>query len=363
MMRRRQFLAATGTALTVALAGCSEPPHVELRLTPLHDAELGEQLVADVDDLYEDEASAAVRGAAENGSYVRNATDESGPLLDDGELVRHDGEVFAVRTVRVGVQARTLQVFTVTYTGRGDETTVELGDDARIVAYSDLPTADRRMFDDAYPESLAREPGAMARYLRLTYPDDAESVFVPEQEYDAVEYEGRTFQVEYEGEDVVENGRYRYELEPVAPDIETYVDRVVDEHVFTLDRSTLSEEQREMVATAIDESTYEEEKEISDAFAALVERIREHEPVDRHSSQLNYVLNYDGMTYLAELHDTDFDFDSETTEPYRTTTDDEPATGTTVDDSTATNGSGTVDGIDHNAEYPTTEPYRTTPSG
>ncbi|WP_256295884.1 hypothetical protein [Haloarchaeobius salinus] len=331
-MRRRQFLAAAGAALPVALAGCHGPPRVELQLTPLREADLGELLVTTADDLDSQESS-AVRLAHENGSYVETATDESRPLLDDGEAVRYDGQVFAVRTVRVAVESRTLQTFEVTYIGRGDNTTVELDEDARVVSYGDLPPADREMFDDAHPEHLSRAGSAESSYPRLVYPDDAESVFVPEQEYDAVRYEGRTFRVEYNGRYVDDNGRFRYELEPVAPDIETYADRVVDEHVFTLDRTDLSEEQREMVATAIDEERYVEEGEASDAFAALIERIHSNDHVDRSVGELSYVLRYEGTTYLSTVDALNHDVP--TTEPYHTTTEGEDGGDTTTNGTTA----------------------------
>lgn len=332
-MRRRQFLAAAGAALPVALAGCHGPPRVELQLTPLRDADLGDRLVSRLDDLDGPEAT-AVRHAHENGSYVETASDESEPLLDDGTAVRFDGQVFAVRTFRVGVDARTVQTFDVTYTGRGDETTVELDDDARVVAYPDLPPADREMFDAADPGLLAQDGSARTRYVRHSYPEDADSVFFPEQAYDAVEYEGRTFRVEYDGRYVDENGRFRYELEAVAPDVATYVDRVVDEHVFTLRRGDLSEEQREMVGTAIDEGRYVEEREISDALAGLLERFRSQDHVDRSLGDRTYVLRYDGTTYLATVEGIDHDSEPATTEPYRTTTDGD-------DETAATNGTRT----------------------
>ncbi|MFC4405272.1 hypothetical protein [Haloarchaeobius iranensis] len=323
-MQRRQFLAAAGGALTVALAGCSRPPRVDLRLVALPDADIGEQLVRPARDL-SPEGQTVVRRAHENGSYVRTSTDWNGPYVHDGRVVSFEDRVFAVRTTRVGVERRTLDTFDVTYTGRGDNTTVEVDSDARIVDHGDLPAIDREMFDSADPGSLARDGSAMSAFVRDDYPDDADSVFVPEQEYDAVRYDGHTFLVEYQGPRTVENGRFRYELEPLAPDVATYVERVVDEHVFTLARNDLSEEQRGMVDTAIEEG-YSEEKELSEAFAALVERISAHEPVDRSHSNRWYVLRYDGTTYYATVDDNDRP-DRTTDRPYRTTDEEDDETG------------------------------------
>jgi hypothetical protein len=322
-MQRRQFLAAAGATLAVALAGCSRPPRVDLRMVALSESDIGERLVRPARDL-SPSARTIVRRAHEDGEYVRTA-DRSGPLVNDGRVVSYDGRVFSVRTTRVGVERRTFETFDVTYTGRGDNTTVEVDADARVVDYGDLPAIDREMFDAADPDSLARDGSAIAAFVRDDYPDDADSVFVPEQEYDAVRYEGHTFLVEYQGPRTVENGRFRYELEPLAPDVTTYVERVVDEHVFTLARTDLSEEQRGMVDTAIEEG-YSEEKELSDGFADLIDRISAHEPVDRSYANRWYVLRYDGTTYYATVDDNDRP-DRTTDRPYRTTDEDDGETG------------------------------------
>ncbi|WP_440988257.1 hypothetical protein [Haloarchaeobius baliensis] len=324
-MQRRQFLAAAGGAVAVALAGCSRPPRVDLRLVALPESDIEERLVRPANELSPG-AQTVVRRAHEDGSYVRTSTDRNGPYIADGRVLRHDGRVVAVRTTRIGVERRTLETFDVTYTGRGDNTTVAVDDDARVVDYGDLPQVDRAMFESADPGSLARDGSAMAAFVRHDYPDDADSVFVPEQEYDAVRYDGHVFLVEYGGPRTVENGRFRYELEPLAPDVATYVERVVDEHVFTLAASDLSEEQREMVDTAIEEG-YGEERELSDGFADLIEHISAHEPVHRSHANRWYVLRYDGTTYWTEVDDNDR-ADRTPGPPYRTTDEDEDGTTT-----------------------------------
>jgi len=319
-MNRRQFLAAAAATLPVALAGCSRPPRVDLRMRTIPDSDIGDRLVRPSGELSPG-AQTVVRRAHEDGSYVRTSSRRNGPYVADGRVVSHDGRVFAVRTTRVGVERRTLETFGVTYTGRGDNTTVELDADARVVDYGDLPSADRAMFDALDPGRLSENGSAMGTVHRYDYPDDADSVFVPEQEYDAVRYDGHTFLVEYQGPRTVENGRFRYELEPLAPVVATYVERVVDEHRFTLAADDLSEEQRGMVDTAIEEG-YGEEKELSEAFAALVERIESHEPVDRSHANRWYVLRYDGTTYYTKIRDNDRP-DRTSDPPYRTTDDDD----------------------------------------
>ena len=115
------------------------------------------------------------------------------------------------------------------------------------------------------------------------------------------------------------------ELATDGTDVTTYVERVVDEHVFTLARNDLSEEQRGMVDTAIEEG-YSEEKELSDGFADLIDRISAHEPVDRSHANRWYVLRYDGTTYYATVDDNDRP-DRTTDRPYRTTDEDDGETG------------------------------------
>jgi hypothetical protein len=299
----------------------------------LSDAELDERLVTPQADLSAG-GRTTVATAHEEGSYVRTAENERGPLVSDGRVVSYDGQVFAVRTTRVGVERQVRETFDVTYTGRGDNTTVEVGDDIRIVDYDELTPTDRAMFDSLDPERMARDGRQMSAVHGYDYPDDADSLFIPRQELIAVEYEGHTFLVQYEGRRTDENGRYRYELDSLAPDVASYVEHVVDEHRFTLRRTDLSEGQREMVDTAIEEG-YGEEKELSDDFATLIERIESHDPVER-SYTRSYIVRYEGTTYYTRVEDNDREYRT-TERPYRTTDEEGQTTvnGTATDTPTA----------------------------
>lgn len=328
-MRRRQFVAAAGSALTVAFAGCSRPPRVDLELTPLRKSRLGDRLVTAADELGPD-ARTAVARAHGKGEYVRTA-DGSRPLVADGRVVGYAGRVWTVRTTRVGVERRELETFDVVYTGRGDNTTVAVDDDVRVVDYADLPPADREMFDAVGPEALMAGGAAMGAVGGYDYPDDADSVFVPEQEYDAVEYEGGTFLVDYEGSRTVENARFRYELDPLAPDVATYVERRAEAVVFVLDAGDLTEEQRDVLDSAMD-GGYGEERELSDGFAALLDRLRDHDRLGVTFADWASVARYRGTEYLVEISDNDYDART-TDRPYRLPDDDDDGTtnGTTTD--------------------------------
>lgn len=332
-MRRRHFLASTGSALAVALAGCSRPPRVELQLTPLHESGLGERLVTPRR-LLDPPQATAVRRAREDGSYVRTVSDESGPLLADGQFVSDDGAVFEIRTTRVDVEHRTVETFAVIYTGDGDGTTYELDEDARVVDYGDLPPADRAMFDALDPDSLLGAGDGTAVLHTHDYPDDHDSVLLPDPAYDAVDYEGETFAVEYEGRETVENGRFRYELDRLAPDTAAYVEQLAASVVFTLAASDLSEEQREMLDSAM-EGGYDEERELSDAFSALLDRLRSHDSLDVGYADWVSVAEYERTEYLVEIDDNDFD-DRTTDRPYRLPDEDDDGTtnGTTLNGTT-----------------------------
>lgn len=327
MMRRRQFLVATGAALPVALAGCSRPPRVDLQVTPLPDAFLGERLVTPTATL-EPPQRTAIRRAREDGSHVETASDESGPLVADGRVVAHEGPVFAVRTTRVAVERRTVETFEVIYTGDGDATDFELDEDARVVDYRDLPPADRAMFDALDPDSLLEAGDGTTVPHTHDYPDDHDSVLLPDPPYDAVEYEGGTFIVEYEGRETLENGRFRYELDRLAPDVDSYVDQLVASVVFTLAASDLSEEQRGMIDQAMD-GGYGEERELSGAFESLLDRLRSHDALDVGFADWVSVARYEGTEYLVEIDDNDYD-DERTGRPYRTTDDEGGDDGTTT---------------------------------
>lgn len=330
-MLRRHFVAAAVAALPVGLAGCSRPPRVDLWLTPLHDSELGVQLVAPADAL-DPAQETALRRALEDGAYTRTASEEAGPLLDDGQVVHYDGAVLAVRTTRVAIERRTVETFEVIYTGDGDDTNFELDEDAVVVDYRDLPPADRAMFDALDPDSLRAQGGAVATDHAHDYPDDHDSVLLPDPPYDAVEYDGARFIVEYEGRETLENGRYRYEIEHLAPDVRAYVDRLAGSVVFTLDAESLSEEQHGMLDSAMD-GGYGEERELSDGFAALLDRLRRHDALDVGFADWVSVARYRGTEYLVEIANNDYD-ERTTARPYRTTADDSTTNGTATDTQT-----------------------------
>jgi ferritin-like protein len=79
----------------------------------------------------------------------------------------------------------------------------------------------------------------------------------------------------------------------VAPDTETFADRVRDRYLFVL--SGLSDAEREVVEESIDGAYFEDDE----AFRSVVDRIREHDGISEDDFYGTWLLEYEGTEYLA----------------------------------------------------------------
>lgn len=149
--------------------------------------------------------------------------------------------------------------------------------ESRVVAFDDLPDADRAALFAAlgYPG-----PREMARYERarsigmggtLAYPtDDAESrsELVPDPSFDTLRIAGRDFLIEVGERHQVTVEQVRIGVREVTTTPDALARLVYERDGIDLDDRTLSTEQRDIVETAIDEG-YDECAPYSDAFADL----------------------------------------------------------------------------------------------
>ncbi|MDZ7688178.1 MAG: hypothetical protein U5J64_05540 [Halobacteriales archaeon] len=109
--------------------------------------------------------------------------------------------------------------------------------------------------------------------------------------------EGVRYTVEAERGETVPNRGYTYRFEEVADSRDEYVSWMRDEFTFTLE--DLSDDERAVVEEAVDGGYYE--GSVNDAFASLVERFREHRPIRSDEWGGEWLVEYDGTVYIAEL--------------------------------------------------------------
>lgn len=281
-MRRREFLTGGAGLLAVAIAGCAHPD-VVLDF----EAASAEDVADEVSVAPEpgSEEHDVVTAAIENGSTTRTGRRE---LFDRTSAVRIDDSFYEVSETRIATGEAT--VYEVMIDFDPADATPELGE----IDYADLPATDRERLDT--PVADEDPPSSEGFDVGVSYGTAEEvgddSVFVPDQQYDVLVYEGDRYRVEVESR-TTEEAEYRYETTEVADSVEGYADRVRDRYLFTL--SGLSEAEREVVREAIDGAYFED----TDAFRSVVERLREHDGIDVQEFYGTWLLAYGGAEYLA----------------------------------------------------------------
>ncbi|WP_254769278.1 hypothetical protein [Salinilacihabitans rarus] len=280
-MRRRQFLASGTALLSVAIAGCGHPPVVLDMDDATADGIAGEVSMTAVPG---SEEYAVVTSARENGSATRAGRHA---LFDHTDTVRVEDAFYDVSETRLGSSEVT--VYEVRVDFDPDDPTPELGE----IEYDDLPETDRRRLDAI----VSDDPPSQDGYdLGVGYGTAEEvgdgSVFVPEQQYDVLVYDGDRYRVAVDSRTASEV-EYRYEATEVAPDVETFADRVRAQYLFAL--TGLSEAERAVVEEAIDGGYFEDD----DAFRSVVDRIREHEGLDVDDFYGTWLVEYEGVEYLT----------------------------------------------------------------
>lgn len=335
-MRRRALLGSIATGAAAVLAGCGHPPPgASLRLESV----TGENAAfyARSSDQVPTEFRPVAVAAAEDGSATWE-TDRS-PLLRDGEYYRHEGTFYRVRTTLTAT--RTEEGYRLLVEYLPGDTTVE--GEPPTADFESLPTADREAMQRANLDGMIEEDRRVGAGLFVQYGDAADDSRLLESDRVVVTYRGEQFLVRNGGRDTVERRTFRYETTPVADSPGAFASTLVDEYAFTLQRSALSEKQRSILREAQDDDEYSEESPISQEFQALIDRLREHEPLEPVFPEV-YVLTYEGTDYFADVTVIGPNEDGPGTRtsrpPYRTPeggtegTTDGATTPTTTDDST-----------------------------
>jgi len=279
-MRRRQFI-ASAALVAVPLAGCAHPS-VVLDMQDATDDDIADEVSLHPDP--DAEAYRVVADAVANGSTTRRGRYE---LFDRTSTVRLDDRFYEMNETRVSRGEVT--VYEVLIDFDPAETTPNLGE----IAYPDLPAVDRhrlgRILEESPPEGEGYDIGASYGSAEEVGND---SVFVPEQEYDILRYEGERYRVGVDSRMATET-TYRYTATAVASSVEAFADRVRERYLFTL--TGLSSAERDVVEDAIDGGYFED----SEAFRSVVDRIRNHEGIDVEEFYGTWLLEYDGTAYLT----------------------------------------------------------------
>jgi hypothetical protein len=279
---RRGLLRCAAGASVVGLAGCADPRAV-LELEEVTDAELAERVALDTDD-------EVVRRTVENGTYTTEG-DLSGleAPIEDRPIV-HNGTYYSLSVESEVVSEDRLYALRVENVG---DTSVD-GE----VPYDELPDGDREALSRVFEEEGSDEPGFEGG-AEYPYPEDRynESVLVDGV---TVVYNRSRYEVGGEELEVIERKEYTYTAEKVADNADAFADWARDEYGFVLD--DLSEEERKVVEDALDGGYYE--GSASEGFESLVRRFRDRKAVTSDEWSGEWVLEYEGTTYYAEMRYT-----------------------------------------------------------
>jgi hypothetical protein len=281
-MRRRQVLASGAALLSVSLAGCAHPS-VVLDMNEATAAAIADELSTTAEPGSEEHS--VVTTALENGSATRSGRSE---LFYTTDTVRVDGTVY--RVSETSVDRTDVTVYEVRIDVNPETTTSDLG----TIEFAELPGTDRQQLDSA----LSRDPPSTndGYEVGINYGTAADvgndSVFVPEQQYDIVVYDGDRYRVTTASESASEV-EYRYAVTEVAPSVGVFADQIREQYLVAL--SGLSDAERSVVEAAIDGGHFEE----SDAFESVIGRIREHEGLNVDDFYGTWLVEYDGTAYLT----------------------------------------------------------------
>ncbi|MEE6208903.1 hypothetical protein U3A55_01855 [Salarchaeum sp. III] len=282
-MRRREFLAGGTAVLALPLAGCAHPP-VVLDMTDATPTRIADERSRAPDP--GSEAYAVVAAARDNDSVTRTRRSR---LFHDANAVRVNGTVYEVSETRLDSTEVT------EYELRLDFNPADETPSRGEIAYTELPPADERRLDEIVTSESKRTVEGEDIVVHYGTADEVgESVFVPDPQYDILVYEGDRYRVTVTSHESTRE-TYRYEVTQVADSVDAFVSRIRERYRFTL--SGLSEGEREVVETAIDEGYFEE----SDAFQSVVERFHAHDALSRTDAYGTWLTQYGGDEYLAYI--------------------------------------------------------------
>lgn len=278
---RRGFLRSVAGVSVVALAGCADPRAV-LTLNEVDNSGIADRVAVEID-----ESDDVVVSAVENGTYTTEGDSSGLEAPFEARPVVYEGTYYDITVEATTVSEDRLYLLRVENVG--DES-VE-GE----VAYEELTDADREALNAALDAEGASEEGFEGGTEFLYSEEEAaDSVLVDGA---TVVYEGSRYSVEGERRETVGRSEYTYTANEVAGSADEFGDWARDTYMFVL--GTLSEEERGVVEDAIDGGYYE--GTVTDGYEGIARRFHSHEAVTSDDRGGEWVVEYDGTTYWAEL--------------------------------------------------------------
>ncbi|WP_224270528.1 hypothetical protein [Haloprofundus salinisoli] len=298
-MRRRTFLATAATALGVSLAGCAQPAASLYVSTADEDDELAERTSRQVTN----QTAPVVHELATSGS-VTIPEDEWRP--DTTRVTEHEGRYYTFSDEVVDVERRK------SYTAELDLNPPNT--EGQSVELSALPEPDRELVGellelrDVTQTGDGPEIGGSRVY---SVAEEEQSELVPEPAYEFVVVDDETYGLSIGDSEYTQFRTYRYTAEEVAGSTAEYAGQIRDEYLFTL--SGLSNGERDLFETAIEEQSVFQEDEATEAFRSLADEIHAHKAFelteDRASGWYSgqWVLEYEGAVYWVTVDHNDWD--------------------------------------------------------
>lgn len=285
-MRRRRFLASAATALALPLAGCVLPDAGSLTMDQVSDEAIARRQAQDADALARGPRT-LVTDAIAGETPTR---EDTGPPFAAARPFEYRGAYYDVSYEIVERRPSTQYDLRIDYDA--------VADPASVIEYADLPAADRRALDRLLPPPADPPTGrGFDVDVASTYADDAESVLVPEPEYEAVAVDGAAYPVSVGGSRSIEVNVYEYDAERIAESAAALGQRLRERSLFEL--SDLPEAEREIVDQAVEDGYY---PDLPDgAFQSLLDRFREHDPLRSTVATGHWLVRYDDEVYWAEL--------------------------------------------------------------
>lgn len=280
---RRTFLATACAAGLGALAGCAHSNAV-LTMDPMDDAAVAERYARTTQP--DSERHATLGRAVENGSTT---TEGTSPEFDTDRPYVYDGSFYSLAVSEEEQLDGTRITVEIDYATAEDEEGVPL---------EEFPAVDRELLSGLFPPEEDRDDGPEMGVGAVFTPQEAEASRLVNEEITAVRYEGAAYPITVETRPA-DRYLYRIEATRIADDAAAYGAELTVEYQFTL--SGLSDDEREVVAQAIDDGYYE--GSASDAFESVARRFFEHEPIiGANAEEGDYLVRYDGTDYWADLY-------------------------------------------------------------
>lgn len=298
-MQHRRIVAFGAVVLLALLAGCSASGSVDMR--PVNDTVLADRASRSLDSLHVDtldgdqSASAVVNTAISNGSMTVTALS---PPIDSELPIVVEGRYYELQwTV---IDQRTANAVSISIDG---DSTVTNG---TTITYAELPPADKAALAPLLDQRGSPRPATVGIGTTAIYTDTEldSSVLVPTQQYDTVIYEGKRYTLEVDTPRSVTVKTYRYEATHIANTTSSYAAFLRETYAFEL--SNLTDAERSVIKTAIEDGGYYAESTADEAFENVVAHFRSHRAILEEEGSGLWLVRYRGDLYLADLEYGEF---------------------------------------------------------